>query len=161
MQNTNIKLRRFLASLVNWAIVIPFVNLVFWILNKEPLGQKLFKTEGFQGKPKGERAVFGLLTLVCFMTLIGLLANIYFWLKEEDSIPVMLTKMIYKDSTNTTTPGATGPSSQPTQSGSTSTTSSAGTSSSTTASKTTSTAKPASTSRQTTSSSATTSSPKN
>ncbi|ATG97273.1 hypothetical protein [Mesoplasma lactucae] len=98
MKNLNVKTRRFLASFINWVCIVPiFINIILWCFNKEPIGQRLFNTEGFQKGSRLERFVFGLLSLIVFATIIGFIVNIFFWAKDEDSIPVRWTKAIFKN----------------------------------------------------------------
>jgi len=88
------KLNRFLASFING--IFGIINFILLFFNKAPLGNMFFGGEWFESKGMGERFVFGLLTVIIFGTMLGWIVNIYFWATDQDSIPVMLTKMIFK-----------------------------------------------------------------
>ncbi|ATZ18855.1 hypothetical protein ESOMN_v1c04730 [Williamsoniiplasma somnilux] len=85
------KLSRVLASFVNSILFI--VNFVLWILNMKPLGQKIWNT--WCPESRKEQFVFGLFSALMYISIILFIINIYFWFKDEESIAVRLTKMVF------------------------------------------------------------------
>lgn len=85
------KSERFWVSLIN--VMFCFINVILWIFNTDPLGQIFFNT--YYPTKKVQQLVFGLLTLLMYLTVIPFFVNIYFWWMKQESLPTQLTKKIF------------------------------------------------------------------
>lgn len=79
------RLKRFLKSLINNFLFI--VNAILWIFNINSVGEI---ATGIQvGKNRKEKLIYGLcsfLQYITYVSIVGLILTIYWWLKNQASI---------------------------------------------------------------------------
>ncbi|ATZ17470.1 hypothetical protein ELUMI_v1c07480 [Williamsoniiplasma luminosum] len=80
------RLKRFIASFLNIFLVL--VNLVFLIMEQPPIGEQIMHVQIPRFREK--QLVFGIIAFLTWLSIVCWIANIYFWAKNQDSIPTQL-----------------------------------------------------------------------